>query len=60
MTRLLGSDGEQGAFTRESPNVKREIEQKLSKHLPNFDLLEGLRVMGITFFDFYCKRHTLA
>ena len=33
MTLLLGSD-EKGVFTRESSNVKREIERKFSKSRP--------------------------
>ena len=31
MTLLLGSDEEQGVFTRKPPNVKREIERKFSR-----------------------------
>ena len=45
-------------FTRETPNVKREIEQKFSKskNLPNFDLLGGLEVRGFKIFRFLLQK----
>jgi len=47
MTHLLGAN-EEGVFTPETPNVKREIGRKFSKskNLSNFGLLGGLVVMG--------------
>ena len=41
-------------FTRETPNVKREIEQTFSKskNLPNFDLL-GARGQGVFNFSIF-------
>jgi len=58
MTLLLGSDEEQGVFTRETSNVKRKIEQKFSKYknFPNFDLLGGLGVRGLKNFRFLLQK----
>ena len=60
MTLLLGSDEDQGVFTRETSNVKREIERKFSVPTKIGQILAffGVWGSGVTnSFDFYYKRH---
>ena len=60
MTLLLGSDEDLGVFTRETSNVKREIERKFcpDQNSANFG---GFGRLWVTkSFDFHCKRHICA